>query len=114
MKIAVVGSRGITQVPLDVYIPPQCTEIVSGGAVGVDTYAAAYARAHGLGLKEFLPDYKRYGRSAPLKRNDEIVAYADMVLAFWDGRSRGTLYTVKKCRQAGKPCRVFRLKQTTR
>ncbi len=109
MKIAVVGSRSITSVPLEKLIPPQCTEIVSGGARGVDTCARIFAQAHGLKLTEFYPDYDRYGRSAPLKRNDLIVAHADMVLAFWDGISRGTLYSVRQCKNQGKPYRVFRL-----
>lgn len=108
MKIAVVGSRSITSVPLENLIPPQCTEIVSGGARGVDTYARLFAAAHGLKLTEFYPDYDRYGRAAPLKRNDLIVKHADMVLAFWDGESRGTLYTIRQCKNQGKPCRVFR------
>lgn len=110
MKIAVVGSRSIKSVPLDELIPPQCTEIVSGGARGVDTCAREYAQIHGLKLTEFYPDYERFGRSAPLKRNDLIVAHADMVIAFWDGESRGTLYTLRKCRSQGKPWRMFRLK----
>lgn len=109
MRIAVVGSRSITSIPLDGLIPPQCTEIVSGGARGVDTCAKEYALAHGLKLTEFYPDYDRYGRSAPLKRNDQIVAHADMVIAFWDGVSRGTIYTLKQCKQQGKPWRLFRL-----
>lgn len=109
MKIAVVGSRGITSIPLENLIPPQCTEIVSGGARGVDTCARLFAEAHGLKLTEFYPDYDRYGRVAPLKRNDLIVAHADMVLAFWDGESRGTLYTLRQCKIQGKPYRLFRL-----
>ncbi len=109
MKIAVVGSRTITSVPLDVLIPPQCTEIVSGGAKGVDTCARLFAEAHGLKLTEFYPDYDRYGRAAPLKRNDLIVKHADIVFAFWDGESRGTLYTLRQCKTQGKPYRLFRL-----
>lgn len=109
MKIAVVGSRSITSVPLERVIPPQCTEIVSGGARGVDTCARIFAKEHGLQLTEFYPDYDRYGHTAPLKRNDLIVAHADMVVAFWDGESRGTLYTLRQCKQQGKPYRLFRL-----
>ena len=108
MKIAIVGSRSITCVDLERFIPPQCTEIVSGGARGVDTCAREYALKHGIKLTEFLPDYDRYGRVAPLKRNDLIVAHADTVYAFWDGTSRGTLYTLRKCHELGKPWRLFR------
>ncbi|MBR3631346.1 MAG: hypothetical protein IKN55_12860, partial [Oscillospiraceae bacterium] len=50
---------------------------------GIDSDARAYAQQHGIPIKEFLPDYKRYGRGAPLKRNLLIIEYADVVLAFW-------------------------------
>ena len=63
--------------------------------------------AYGIPLKEFLPDYERFGRSAPLKRNLEIIAYADVVLAFWDGQSRGTKYVIDHCRKQRVPVRVF-------
>lgn len=65
MKMAVVGSRGLNIDSLEPYVPPGVTEIVSGGARGVDTCAAAYAQTHGLKLTVFLPEYTRYGRSAP-------------------------------------------------
>ncbi len=108
MKIGIVGSRNITYVDLARFIPPQCTEIVSGGARGVDSCAAKFAREHGIKLTEFLPEYHVYGRGAPLMRNTQIVEYADMVLAFWDGTSRGTRDTIHKCRSLHKPIRIFR------
>ena len=103
MKIAVIGSRGITKIDLGKYLPEGTTEIVSGGAKGVDTCAAQYARANGLKLTEFLPDYETYGRGAPLVRNEQIVDYCDKLIAFWDGKSTGTVYTVKACVRKGVP-----------
>ena len=111
MKVAVIGSRSIISFALEDFLPEGVTEIVSGGAKGVDTVARNYANANGLLLTEFLPDYKRFGRVAPLKRNDLIVEYADMVLAFWDGKSTGTEYVIKKCKALGKPIKIFRIKQ---
>lgn len=107
MKIAVIGSRSLTVVDLAQYLPIGVTEIVSGGARGVDTSAREYAHAHGLSCVEFLPDYAKYGRSAPLRRNLQIIEYADMVLAFWDGKSRGTAYVITKCREMNVPCKAF-------
>ena len=98
MKVAVVGSRGLHVEDLGRYLPADTTEIVSGGAVGVDTSAREYALAHGLLLTEFRPDYSRYGRSAPLRRNRQIVDYADLVLLFWDGSSHGTRHVLNLCR----------------
>lgn len=107
MKLAIIGSRGIEDVDIGGNLPDGVEEIVSGGAAGVDRLAAVYAQEKGIPLTEFLPDYGRYGRGAPLRRNAEIAAYADGVLAFWDGRSRGTAHTLDLFRAAGKPVRVI-------
>ena len=107
MKIAIVGSRRLSVKNLSSFIPEECTEIVSGGARGVDSSAAEYARLNGLKLTEFLPDYDRYGKGAPLVRNRQIVEYADEIYAFWDGESRGTWFTVNYARRIGKPVRIF-------
>ncbi len=106
MKVAVIGSRNIKIENLGEYLPPDTAEIVSGGAVGVDSSAREYANSHNLKLTEFLPDYERYKKGAPLKRNDQIIDYADLVLAFWDGKSRGTAYVIKNCEKKGKEVRV--------
>ena len=107
MKIAIIGSRNLGVIDLENFLPEDITEIVSGGARGVDTCAREYALAHGIKLTEFLPNYNRYGRGAPLKRNLEIIAYADLVLAFWDGKSRGTKYVIDNCKKQSVPIRVF-------
>lgn len=107
MRVAIIGSRGITAIELSQFVPPDCTLIVSGGARGVDTIAEQYAKAHHIPTLIIKPDYGRYGRSAPIRRNDIIVDNADLVLAFWDGESRGTKYTVDYAKKTDKPVKVF-------
>lgn len=108
MKVAVIGSRGLTVKDLGQYLPADTTEIVSGGAKGIDTCAREYALSHGIKLTEFKPDYARYGRGgAPLRRNITIIEYSDLVLAFWDGSSRGTKFVIDKCRETGVEVRVY-------
>lgn len=107
MKTAVIGSRGLTVDDLGKYLPDGTTEIVSGGAKGIDTCAREYALAHEIKLKEFLPEYERFGRGAPLKRNLQIIEYADIVLAFWDGKSRGTKYVIDNCRTMGVEVKIY-------
>ncbi len=107
LKVAVIGSRGLTVDNLQEFLPADTDEIVSGGAAGIDTSAAQYAREKGLRLTEFLPDYAAYGRAAPIKRNDQIIAYCDRVVAFWDGSSRGTQYVITQCKKLNKPIQVF-------
>lgn len=100
MKVAVIGSRNLGVIGLEKFLPYNVSEIVSGGA-------REYARTHGIKLKEFLPDYSRYGKTAPLKRNLEIIAYADMVIAFWDGKSRGTKYVIDNCKKQHVMIKVY-------
>lgn len=107
MKVAVIGSRGLQVDDLGKYLPPDTDEIVSGGAKGVDTSAREYALTNDIRLTEFLPEYEKYGRKAPLKRNLQIIDYADIVLAFWDGSSRGTKFVIDQCKMRGKHLTVF-------
>ncbi len=109
MRVAVIGSRGLRVDHLEDYLPEDVTEIISGGARGIDTCAKNYALAHGLKLTEFLPEYEKYGRGAPLRRNITIIEYADLVLAFWDGTSRGTKYVIDTCKQRNIPVVMHRL-----
>lgn len=103
MKIAIVGSRSITADIPEKCIPDGVTEIVSGAAKGIDTSARKYAYEHHIFLTDIIPEYDLYGRRAPLMRNDLIISLVDKVIVFWDGKSRGTLYTVKKCKETNKP-----------
>lgn len=107
MRVAVIGSRGLEVNNLQDYLPEETTAIVSGGARGVDTSARAYAIEHSIPLLEFLPEYEKYGRSAPLKRNIRIIENSDLVLAFWDGHSCGTAFVIRECKKRGITCRTF-------
>ena len=107
MKVAVIGSRGLQVNHLENYLPEGVTEIVSGGARDIDTCAKNYALEHDLKLTEFLPEYDKYSRGAPLRRNITIIEYADLVLAFWDGKSRGTKFVIDNCKKRNIPVVVY-------
>ena len=111
MKVAIIGSRNLVINNLQDYLPEDVTEIVSGGAKGIDTCAREYALANGIKLTEFLPEYGKYGKSAPLKRNLQIIEYADEVIAFWDGISTGTVYVIENCKKANKKITVHRMQK---
>lgn len=107
MKLAIIGSRNLKCNGLSQVVPPETTEIVSGGARGIDTCAKEFAIQNGLKLTEFYPEYEKYGREAPLIRNDLIIDYCDEVLAIWDGRSSGTRYVIDNCKRRNKRITVL-------
>ncbi|MDR3153891.1 MAG: DUF2493 domain-containing protein [Deltaproteobacteria bacterium] len=96
MKVVIFGSRAITDMALveraveESGLLPEITEIVSGRAKGVDTLGERFASERGIPLKLYPPDYKTFGGSAPLKRNEDMAAYADYGVAVWNGVSNGT------------------------
>jgi hypothetical protein len=109
MKVAVIGSRGFNDYSylkskLDQF---EIDEIVSGGAKGADSLAERYAREMGIDLKVYLPKYKKFGRVAPLIRNRQIVEDSDLVVAFWDGKSKGTKNAIGEANKLGKKIQVF-------
>ena len=97
MKVAIIGSRNIIVENLEQYLPNGITEFVSGGAKGIDSQARIFAERNNVIYTEFKPDYRRFGKGAPLKRNLEIISYADFVVAIWDGKSRGTKFVIDHC-----------------
>ena len=111
MRIAIVGSRNLTvsMETLEKVLPWYTDEILSGGARGIDSFAKQYARMKKMKYIEYLPEYEKYGRSAPLVRNIKLIVDSPMVYAFWDGKSRGTKYVISNCRKMGIPCKVFLL-----
>ena len=104
MKLAIVGTRhpSISYEEFKALLEPHVTRlkpttICSGGAKGIDTYARQFATERSLELIEHRPDYKRYGRAAPLVRNTLIVRDCDHLIAFVSKESRGTYDTIRKC-----------------
>lgn len=72
----------------------------------------AVVGSRGLEIEDlgvFLPEYAKYRKNAPLKRNLQIIEYADIVLIFWDGESRGSAFVIKECEKAGVKHLVFRI-----
>ena len=106
MKLAIVGSRKCPHINIESQLKHIPDTIVSGGAIGVDNYAREFARRHGLKMIEFFPDYERYGTKAPLERNKLIVEECDCLIAFWDGESRGTKFTIDYAQKMGKPTKI--------
>lgn len=115
INLAIVGSRGFHNYALlKRQVDRMCKKlnvvtIISGGAKGADQLGERYAREKGLKLIRLLPDWNGpRGKRAGLDRNTEIVAQADVVLAFWDGKSTGTHDTIKKTENTTKKLKIVR------
>lgn len=107
MKVAIIGSRGLTVKDLGKYLPESTTEIISGGAIGIDSCAKQYALKKNISFTEFLPQYELYGKRAPLVRNRLIAEYSDIIIAFWDKSSKGTAHTLSIAKSLNKAVYVY-------
>lgn len=86
------------------------TEVVSGMARGVDALGCAWAQARGIPIKPFPvspEDWRKHGKSAGHKRNAEMAAYGDALVAIWDGYSPGTCGMIRLAEGRGLPTFVF-------
>lgn len=75
--------------------------IVSGHAAGADALGERYAQERGLICEAHPADWVNNGRAAGPIRNAEMAAVADALIAFWDGKSRGTADMISKARAKG-------------
>lgn len=108
-RLAIVGSRDCPTIEISSYLPFVPSAIVSGGAKGADTIAKEYAVKNDITIIEYLPKYEIYGRKAPLMRNIQIVENCDYLLAFWNGTSRGTKFTIDYASRRGVPYKIINI-----
>ncbi len=114
MKLIIAGGREFTHFKgafahyLVINNQGIITEIVSGGARGADKVGELIAEAEGLTIKLFEADWDTHGKSAGYIRNSEMADYGDMLLAFWDGKSKGTKHMIDLATKKGLEVKVVR------
>jgi hypothetical protein len=111
MKVIVAGSRRLNTQEYPVYIVADAlfrsgwvgriSEIVSGGARGIDLAGEAWAESYQIPIKRFLPDWDKYGKAAGHIRNGEMANYADALCLVWDGKSKGSANMKKQAESKG-------------
>jgi len=105
MKTIVAGGRDFTDFNfLSTILDKKAnsiTEIVCGGAKGADAMGKKWAELRNVPVKMFPADWKRYGRGAGPKRNTEMANYAEQLIAFWDGESKGTKHMINQAKKLG-------------
>lgn len=114
MKIVIAGSRDFTDWEMFRgymnMIPPWISidEVISGGARGADSFGEEWAKLYGKPVKVFHAEWERLGKKAGLMRNAEMSIYGDGLIAFWDGKSKGTEHMIKMMVNAEKWTYVVR------
>lgn len=83
-------------------------EIVSGGATGADALGERYAKEKGYIIKLFPADWNRYGKKAGPLRNKQMADYADALIVFWDGSSRGAKNMLEIAREQGLKIGIYK------
>jgi|688.fasta_scaffold128790_2 hypothetical protein len=96
LKIIIAGSRNFNNEELlfqkcgSIISNNLVTEIISGNSKGADQLGEKFAIVNGISVKKFIPNWQFYGRGAGEKRNIEMAKHANGLIAFWDGKSKGT------------------------
>lgn len=78
-------------------LPFTITEVVSGGAVGADLLGEHWAKNHNIPVSQFKPDWGA-GRQGGILRNIKMAKHADALVAFWDGKSKGTQHMISEAK----------------
>ena len=96
---------------------PDLTRIISGGARGADTLGERFANEMGLEISRFIPDWDGLGKRAGYVRNAEMAKFAvedgnyGVLIAFWDGQSRGTKHMIDLANKYGLEVHVVNYKE---
>lgn len=112
MKVIVAGGRDFCNYDLLAekldYLLSNQTDIVivCGEAKGADSLGKMYAQCRKYKVLSYPADWKKYGKSAGIRRNKEMAKVADGLVAFWDGKSRGTANMIEEMQKLHKPFKI--------
>lgn len=121
-RIGVIGSRTITDKAL-VYkhldemkqttsLQGDQIVVLSGGAKGVDTLTQQWAKDNQVPFILFKPYFlvdsqAEYNPRHYFTRNKQIIDNSDMIIAFWDGTTKGTAWGMGYARKSKKTLMII-------
>jgi hypothetical protein len=112
MKLIIAGRRNFTNYKQlvqkcdDLLKGKSNIEIVSGTCKGADKLGEQYAKQRGYKLTQFPADWNKYGKVAGPIRNQQMANYANTLIAFWDGKSRGTRNMIQLAKSSNLNIRI--------
>lgn len=116
-KLIVAGGRDFTDAEhmsrvlfamADVDFADYAVSIVSGMARGADALGYQFAKTNHITCYEFPANWGTYGKHAGFMRNKTMAHFSDGLLAFWDGKSRGTAHTINFMQSLSKVVHIVR------
>lgn len=114
MKVIIAGGRGFNDYKFlfekceNILSKQKDVEIVSGTARGADELGEKYAKEKGFKLKQFPADWDKYKKGAGYIRNKQMAEYADSLIAFWDGKSKGTKHMIDLAKEHNLKIRIIK------
>jgi hypothetical protein len=117
MNLGIVGSRSFRcnydaeirakEIILSYIKSNNVNKLISGGADGPDKWAEDVAKENEVEIKVYLPNWDVYGKRAGFIRNKDIVEDTDLMLIFWDGKSKGTNHDICIAHRQNTPYVLF-------
>lgn len=114
MKVIIAGSRSFNNYP---FLHRKCAHligdrkevtIISGTARGADVLGERFAKLRGYKIEQHPADWGKFGKSAGYVRNEKMARVSDCLIAFWDGKSRGTRHMIDLAKKHGLKVRVVK------
>ena len=113
MKLIIAGSRNFNSLEhyklleKEVFKIYNISEIISGGAKGADYLGEKFANKYNIKVTRYIPDWN-IGRYAGMKRNETMAKEGDYLIAFWDGKSKGTEHMIKYFSKLNKKYKIVK------
>ena len=87
------------------------TRVISGRAHGVDRWGELWAFRHKVPCSLYPADWRKHGREAGFRRNEEMANSADALIAVWDGDSPGTRHMIATAKRKGLQVYIWMVRQ---
>lgn len=112
MKVCIAGSRNfvdydcLCKLIKNIFKEKQIT-IISGNAQGADILGELFAKENKLNLEIYPANWSMHGKAAGYIRNTKMANISDCLIAFWDGKSKGTKNTINNMKRLNKPVLIY-------